>query len=385
MNIAILTQPLRNNYGALLQNYALQKVLKDSGHNPITFDWEQESFPVWKRITYPLVLFILRNILGINKYPPYIYQPSKKEAIIISSNTQNFVKKYISRIQIKFTDRILNHFIREHQISAIVVGSDQVWRPRYNSGHLEKMYLSFIKGNSIKRIAYAASFGTEEWEYTKKQTSICKRFVKEFNLITVREYSAINLCAKYLGVSANHVLDPTMLLDKSIYETIVNESKIPNSIGNLFYYILDPSIEKTIFIKNIANKKCLKPFSILPKFQKETLSYKAVHNDIDNCIYQPVEYWLKAFMDAKIVICDSFHGCVFSIIFNKPFWVLSNFTRGNSRFESLLKLFNLQERLINPHDFNSINIDSKIEWEKVNSILKEKSNYSKELLLKSLC
>ena len=76
-------------------------------------------------------------------------------------------------------------------------------------------------------------------------------------------------------------------------------------------------------------------------------------------------------MDAKMVFTDSFHGCVFSIIFNKPFWVIGNTERGNARFDSLLKIFNLQDRLISPDDINKTDLTLPINWEKVNSIKKE--------------
>ncbi len=76
-------------------------------------------------------------------------------------------------------------------------------------------------------------------------------------------------------------------------------------------------------------------------------------------------------MDAKMVLTDSFHGCVFSIIFNKPFWVIGNKERGNARFDSLLKLFNLEDRRIDLNKINGIDITKEIDWEKVNTIKNE--------------
>lgn len=76
-------------------------------------------------------------------------------------------------------------------------------------------------------------------------------------------------------------------------------------------------------------------------------------------------------MDAKLVFTDSFHGCVFSIIFNKPFWVIGNKERGNARFDSLLKLFNLESRRVDINDIDNIDFTAPIDWNEVNTVKKE--------------
>ena len=107
-----------------------------------------------------------------------------------------------------------------------------------------------------------------------------------------------------------------------------------------------------------------------------------VKNRMEACIYPSVTAWLRSFMDAEMVICDSFHGCVFSIIFNKPFWVLGNKGRGNARFSSLLKLFNLEDRFVDAR--SQIDLEKKINWNSVNAILDEEREYSRTLLLDAL-
>ena len=89
-------------------------------------------------------------------------------------------------------------------------------------------------------------------------------------------------------------------------------------------------------------------------------------------------------MDAKIVFTDSFHGCVFSVIFNKPFWVICNKTRGNARFDSLLKLFNLEDRKVDINDILNTNLTKDIDWEKVNTIKKEWQNKSLAFIKENL-
>ena len=137
-----------------------------------------------------------------------------------------------------------------------------------------------------------------------------------------------------------------MLLSCDFYKQLITNENPPYSSGSLFYYILDPTDNKSEFIKKIADITGFKPFSILPQYREGSLSHNIIRNNIDKCRYPSVTSWLKAFCDAEMIIVDSFHGVVFSIIFNKPFWVIGNKQRGLSRFISLLDLFDLRERLI---------------------------------------
>lgn len=98
---------------------------------------------------------------------------------------------------------------------------------------IENAYLDFAKEWKIKRIAYAASFGTEEWEYTGEQTNNCAALLKKFNAVSVRESSGVQLCSDNFGVKAEHVLDPTMLLCKEDYIKLFKDYNTAQSDGNL--------------------------------------------------------------------------------------------------------------------------------------------------------
>ena len=99
----------------------------------------------------------------------------------------------------------------QFHFDAFVVGSDQVWRPRYNA-YIPNLFLDFTEGMSVKRIAYAASFGTDQWEFSAEQTTISSFLAKKFDIVSVREASGIQLCKQNLGVDAIQVLDPSLLL-----------------------------------------------------------------------------------------------------------------------------------------------------------------------------
>lgn len=381
MKIGILTQPLHDNYGGLLQNYALQQVLIRMGHDPVTLDWDRISpsqktkFYYVKRILGPLYRKML-NAKSCLQGKKVYYQPTEKEKEIISRNNRKFVRDYIRTTKKNSSEKDLLKNVEQENIEALVVGSDQVWRPRYNGFAINQMYLDFAKDLDLKRIAYAASFGTEEWEYTTTQTKQFSELIKKFDLVTVREDSGVRLCKEYLGVQATHVLDPTMLLTKEDYIRLIETEKEPRADGTLFNYILDPDATKTAFVKRVADEMKLKPFQVLPKYQVETRTKEDVKKRIEDCVFPEVTTWLRAFMDAKMTIVDSFHGMVFSIIFNKPFWVIGNKERGMSRFVSLLKMFGLENRMIDANDFKICDFSESIDWIKVNAqqqVLKNKS------------
>ena len=249
--------------------------------------------------------------------------------------------------------------IREKDFDVLIVGSDQIWRPKYFYSRIEDAYLDFAKEWKIKRITYAASFGTEEWEYTEEQTNNCATLLKKFNAVSVRESSAVKLCYDNFGVKAEHVLDPTMLLSKEDYIKLFKDYNAAQSDGNLFCYILDDGEEKKSIIDCVAKEKGLKAFYVNSR-------YEDLDASLEERIQQPVEKWLRAFYDAEFIITDSFHACVFSIIFNKPFIVYGNKERGLARFNSLLSIFGLEERIVSTKEEATKAISKPINWEKVN-------------------
>ena len=378
MKIGILTQPLHANYGGILQNYALQQVLKQVGHEVWTIDWEGGSG--LRDMLYRMKVRVLHMLLP-NRFPPLRYKPNDKERAIIQRNTNHFIITYI-----KHTEAVHSYegFVKQAskgKYDAYVVGSDQCWRPCYNA-FLPSMFLDFVQDKQVKRIAYAASFGTEKWEFTSEQTNVCAPLAKKFDLVTVREDSGVKLCKEHFGVDAVHVLDPTMLLTKEDYIQLIEKEKESKSNGTLFNYILDPDTKKSVFIQKVAESKGLKAFQVLPKCQTETRTKYDVKNRIEDCVFLGVTTWLRAFMDAEVTIVDSFHGMVFSIIFNKPFWVIGNVSRGMSRFTSLLKMFHLEDRLLDADDrLDDVDFSKPIDWIMVNSILEEKRRECKSMLL----
>ena len=314
MKVLILTQPLLNNYGCLLQNYAMQQVLQRLGCECVTADLVLPNrlwIYIFSCIKTIILFFLPRRRRSFSKF---VKAPRRKNMsnffVIKNVRTTKAVSKYSKSL------------IRSNKINAVIVGSDQVWRPKYNC-YWKDMFLDFCRDeNDLKRIAYAASFGVDEWEYTPKQTQICSALAKKLDAISVREESGVNLCKKHLGVDASWVLDPTLLLSKDDYLPICKDVPVCTE-KYLAVYVLDENEH----VAETCEKEAAVRGLVIKKFYADSKSTLSVPE------------WLSMFRDASYVVTDSFHGTVFSIIFGKEFKCLFNKSRGSARFESLLKLY----------------------------------------------
>lgn len=357
MKIGILTLPLHTNYGGILQAYALMKVLSDMGHDVTLLDKERKNVGVsWKLPL--LIIYRLIKKYVLKKHNVFILSEakSKKEYPIISQYTQVFIERNISSRLL--LPSLLS--IKEEDFDAIVVGSDQIWRPKYYP-EIENAFLAFTKGWNIKRIAYAPSFGTNNWEYTTTQTVKCGNLLKDFHAVSVREKSAISLCTSNFTVTPVHVLDPTMLLNKEDYLKVSNYEGRRNR--GVLTYILDETVDTTRLVKEVSNVYDWPIFRTNSRTEDKSAP-------LNERIAPPVEEWINGFADADFVITDSFHACVFSILFNKPFLVFGNKSRGLARFSSLLSIFDLENRLVLSYDKTVLEkTKGEINWKKVNDIL----------------
>ncbi|MBO9595205.1 MAG: polysaccharide pyruvyl transferase family protein [Niabella sp.] len=378
MKIGILTLPLHTNYGGNLQAYALMSVLKEMGHEACLINRRNTRIPRWK---LPLAI-VKRSLMkyGLGKKDTAIFVEAKlqREYAIISQYTQPFINKHIQpQTKVVYTSKRLAGLAARQLFDAVIVGSDQVWRTAYTS-NIEDYFLSFLKGMHTKRIAYAASFGTENWEYSAEQEQNCARHLKLFDAISVRENTGVALCKKYFNVAARHVLDPTMLLDASRYLELIRPLEHTAKKEGVLVYILDETADKTAIIDQVAQVLDRPVFRVNAK----TEDVKAT---LEERIAPPTENWIKGFYEADFIITDSFHACVFAILFKKPFLVYGNRHRGAARFESLLSMFDLKDRLVfSSKQVQPGNIVQAINWQAVDAILEEKRKISREFLNQAL-
>ena len=312
--ISIITQHLLNNYGGLLQNYALQRVLEKLGHETVTIDYMRTIAP--KTFKQYLVSWAKSFIC---LFIPWKRRPFERHNY--RGKRLYWSNEFVSR-WIKIKNRCYRYKVDMLDGSdVVIVGSDQVWRPKYNY-RIEDMFLKFAEKMPIKRIAYAASFGVDDWEYSPKQTKTCSVLAKKFDAISVREESGVKLCKEHLGVDATWVLDPTLLLNKEDYCEVCKDVPVAHD-KILVAYVLDKNDAVLAQCESIATKQGL-TLKFFEAGSKASLS---------------IPEWLAMFREASYVVTDSFHGTVFSIIFGKEFKCLYNKKRGSARFDSLLKLY----------------------------------------------
>ena len=156
-----------------------------------------------------------------------------------------------------------------------------------------------------------------------------------------------------------------MLLNKNDYLKLIEDEDRSCSQDILLTYILDRTPEKSIIIEKISNFLHLSPCENGPI---KTFS-NIVENNASECIYPSISKWLAGFRDAQFVVTDSFHGTVFSILFNKPFVAILNPERGSSRFVSLLSMLHLEHRMISIDGELSKSLLSPIDYSQINKIL----------------
>ena len=325
MKIGILTVPFNNNYGGFLQAFALKTVLKKMGHEVVFINRKRNKLqlPLWKIIIgFPLIKFRELRTNRIMKR--------------LSIHTEAFKQRYLTPITTEYYTHNSLRKCLKLGLDAFIVGSDQVWRFRYARESIDDFFFSFLHDLHIPRFSYAASFGVDDNEYPEEYKELCKKLLTEFDAISVRESSGRDMLVNVFQIDPEKiriVLDPTLLLSAQEYGYLFSQYSKQTS-SYLCTYILDQTPEKIDFIKGVALF-----------FNLNEIPLKAQTGNIEKIKpIDPVEKWLHTIAESSFVVTDSFHGTVFSIIFNKPFLTIGNNTRGETRLHSLLKLFDLQSR-----------------------------------------
>lgn len=344
MKIGILTLPIKTNYGGILQAYALVRFLRLQGHDAwfIKRRWNAEK----QNLVHVLAKWFYHHIV-IRKFNSFISTYIVNQTGVIDS--RNKVSSLL-----------------HDGYEAFVVGSDQIWRIRNVRGADYNYFLDFTQNQNVKRIAYAASFGVDYWDDNQdEQKSIgeIKPLIGRFDGISVREDTGVTLCKNLFGLDAEHVLDPTLLLDKEDYVANLKLTIVPKQY--LAVYILDMTEDK----RNMVS--LLSEILNLPVKYINEGKYAQVFNRLgilSEYAKPGVKKWLTSLGESAFVITDSFHGAAFSINFQKQFIAIGNKERGLTRFTSLLKSFALEERLVlTSEDLMKINIvSSNINYDIVN-------------------
>ncbi|MFK4870441.1 polysaccharide pyruvyl transferase family protein [Novosphingobium sp. ZW T3_23] len=322
--IGILTLPLSINFGGIIQAVALSQFLAGKGYEVILLDKRRPASLAQRLALLALERIPFQNIKGIRR----THQTRKLHS--------EFIDRHIpDRSPIMRTERALSRAVERYGLDAVIVGSDQVWRMDYlqDDGYRE-FFLSFVKSPAVRRVAYAASFGTGEWPHIDR-VPVVSELLQRFHAISVREESGVALCRSTFGVDhSEHVLDPTLLIGQEFYRTVVAESRERG--GRTFLTYLLDAPDRRPLVEAVAS-------ALPPGYERRSLVLNEDRPpDLPN--------WLRSFMDADFVMTDSYHGTIFSLVFEKPFIAIANTGRGADRFVSLLKQLGLEHRLISAHE-----------------------------------
>lgn len=376
MKTKTLTFHCAYNYGAMLQTYALQQTLKKIDIENEVIDFRPEKL----RENYSVTIYkknknIIKNLISL-----LTYKVRKNRKILF----ENFLREEIklsSRTYFSYEE--LKEDIVEKDV--YIVGSDQVWNPEviYSPAY----FLNFEE-KEIFKIAYAASFGQDK--ILEKYYPTIKESLENFDNISVRENSGVELVKKIASREATKVLDPVFLLSKKEWDKLGKEkSDILNSKLEKDY-ILIYSLENNSLLLEIAEKiKKITGKQIVILHSDYTIRTKlkiCLSKNINIVEAGPKEF-INLFSNADYILTNSFHGTAFSIIYNKKFVVLPHTTR-NTRMESLLGELGLLNKFI---DETILKLSDE-ELEKkfynygtdIEKILEKKIKMSKEFLQKAL-
>ena len=427
MKVAIFTLPLVNNYGGILQAYALQRALESYGFEAPVVNLKIRQRGLFSR---DYLKFLLAKLIYFKKY-----KNAEFSTLRYYADTQRFIAQNVETTREIYSSAALKRLFEQEKFGACVLGSDQVFNPPYFDAFENDFSLGFAPQSCIK-IAYAASFGGESFKGAR-DLELHKANLAKFKAISVRERNGTALCESVFGISgAAFVLDPTLLAGREVFEKFIspatnsvepgaaeltqsdagcaeadgvqiaicavpketNAAKIgsvaqnlngtaadiadtafsaqdtgENAVraanaaqkGQIFAYILDQNEHKSEILKSVS--------------EREGLGVREV-NDKANRV--SIEEWLSLIAGAQFVITDSFHGCAFSILFNKPFFVFINENRGSSRFYSLFESFELQDRVIK--SASDVSLGKQVDWARVNEILSRRREASREFLISNL-
>lgn len=322
MNVQIITicDPVPN-YGNKLQNYAVQTYLeKLTGANVSTLEFEGNRCTRKSMFKYGLWKY-----LHIFKAQSQYWGIEFPKAIAF----RKFDRKYLNMTKTFAPDKT-DYF---------VVGSDQVWNPTWyhtNPKKKEMFLLSFAKAE--QRVCFAPSFGVseipEEWgKWFKEQLSL-------FPMLNVRERAGAEIINGLIGREAEVIIDPTLMLSKDDWHSIESKPKGNVNLDEPYiftYFLGNPPKEAMKDMERISREKGLKIYQIMSK------------KELDIYCSSPSEF-VYLLEHASMVLTDSFHACVFSFIFDKPFQVYAREgteVRLFSRIETFLELFDLKRKMVN--------------------------------------
>lgn len=387
MKIGILTHSgSDDNYGQILQAYALQKFLVGKGHDVFLIryssdnDKSKEKFVFLKNLIRALLRIVSKKRRDMHNYIMHLQAISRENRI---KNVKREFKCFLSdNMNLSRVYNSYNDLLSDPPTAdAYIVGSDQVWNPSLHNPTTAAWYLQF--GNQdIKRISYAASIGREINNGEEQQ--FCN-YLSNFAAVSLRENNAYQYC-KSIGIKkCQLVVDPTLLAPFTIYDNLIDKSELPARPYLFLYYLnvetkeelawpqLDSFLTREkLDLRTVSSSGYFPAQSLIPGNDNELLT---------------IPEWLTAVYHSKYVVTTSFHGTVFAILMHTPFVSIpltNQYSAGNGRLTSLLRDLGLDNRILSGTSTVESILSADINWQTVDSRLAELRTISEHFLTDAL-
>lgn len=365
MRIGVLTLIDSNsNYGQVMQAYALNQFLINNG-----FEVYFVNYNYLKLRKSNNFIHKIKQLFNIKKI--YLKLFKKQVVYEIDRGFKNFRNTHLHMIDCQ--NNKLHDLEKNFNLDLLIVGSDQVWNFDNSLKYNKKLINFFMLKDCVsKKISCAASFG--RYNISTREAKYLNPLLKKFDFITVREKSGVNICS-FCGVDSKWVCDPTLILNRYDYDMLIEKTKKFSDKKYMLIYYLDNG---GIFdMKEVIN------FAISKKLEIKYISANGKLNDElkQYILYPTIEEWISLIKHAEYIVTNSFHCCIFSMIYEKKFGVISlnGVNAGmNSRIESLFEITNVKPRYIYQNDLSELdNYIQKINIDNNNLLSNQLAEYFK--------
>ena len=363
--VGILNVQWVDNYGAVLLAYALQVSIEKLGYQAEIIDYRPVSNELPKNFIGKIKSsFIKYGIKGVfikawNKFV------KRKKAFSVNFSSEDKKKNFeVFRTDYLKRSKVYHEITVDDKLEydIYVVGSDVVWKPdRILSKESDIYFLDFTEGLNCRRVAYAASIGTDNQEILESLKNKYKKMIQKFDCVSMRENASISFMQLLYGKEISWCIDPTLLLCREEYDNIiVQEMENQKCDEYIYVYLFEDNDSAFDMVNSYSRKRNLPVVCQCTSPDKIERLQEYSFND------GPVEF-VNRIKNAKLVITDSFHGTVFSIIYQKEFFTIS---RGkiSVRMQDLLTRLNLMERYVAEPCREVVNV-SEVDYSHVEKII----------------
>ena len=361
--IRTITYHSAYNYGAVLQAYALQETIKKIAEQAKEkvdikiINLQNKSRDINYNYSRFTLKNLIKNILTFNKL------------IIKKNRYEEFFKKYYNLTKIVHEENELRNEYNEKDY--LICGSDQIWNTRVVDFDWS-YYLGFT--NTSHKISYAPSFGQKKIEFTKEEKEKIKKSLTSFEKISVRDEYSKGIVASIANKESEILVDPTMLISSEEWDEIISSKRIVKEKYILVYLIEKNKKADDIYkkVSKLAKQKKIKAVIIVPNIK---IDWK--YSFIKKYDAAAIEF-LNLIKYSEYVITTSFHGTIFSILFNKNFITINGLD--DNRINTLLTKNGLEMQSIKTDEIEQIDLEKNVDFSKSKKVIEKEKNKSMKYL-----